>query len=45
MISMARTLGAPDTVPAGSVARSTSMADLSARSRPDTCEVMCITWL
>ena len=45
MISMARTFGAPDTVPAGSVARSTSMALLPSRSVPDTCDVMCITWL
>jgi len=45
MISIARTLGAPDTVPAGSVARSTSMAEHPSRRVPDTCDVMCITWL
>ena len=45
MISMARTLGAPDTVPAGSVARSTSTGDRSGASFPDTWEVRCITWL
>ena len=45
MISMARTLGAPDTVPAGNVARSTSTGPCPGRSSPDTCDVMCITWL
>ncbi len=45
MISMARTLGAPDTVPAGSVARRTSMGVRPSASFPDTCEVRCITWL
>ena len=45
MISIARTFGAPDTVPAGSVARSTSMGVLPVASRPDTCEVRCMTWL
>ena len=45
MISMARTLGAPDTVPAGRVARSTSIGPLPGASRPDTCDVRCITWL
>ncbi len=45
MISMARTLGAPETVPAGIVARSTSTGVRPARRRPETCEVMCITWL
>ena len=34
MISMARTLGAPDTVPAGSVARSTSIGPLVSTSCP-----------
>ena len=45
MISIARTLGAPDTVPAGNVARSTSMGPLPSTSSPDTCDVRCITWL
>ena len=46
MISMARTFGAPDTVPAGSVARSTSIGVRARRrSSPDTCDVRCITWL
>ena len=45
MISMARTFGAPDTVPAGSVARSTSIGPFPGASSPDTCEVRCITWL
>ena len=34
-----------DTVPAGNVARSTSMGDLPGARSPDTCEVMCMTWL
>ena len=45
MISIARTLGAPDTVPAGKVARSTSMALRPAANSPDTCDVRCMTWL
>ena len=45
MISMARTLGAPDTVPAGNVARSTSIGPRPLRSVPVTCDVRCITWL
>ena len=45
MISMARTLGAPERVPAGSVARSTSIGPLPSASSPDTCEVMCMMWL
>ena len=45
MISMARTFGAPLTVPAGSVARNTSMGDRPATRRPLTCDVRCITWL
>ena len=45
MISMARTLGAPDTVPAGMVARRTSMGPLPSVSRPETCDVRCMTWL
>ena len=45
MICMARTLGAPDSVPAGIVARRTSMGPLPGARRPDTCDVRCITWL
>ena len=45
MISIARTLGAPETVPTGSVARSASNASHSLRSRPVTVDEMCITWL
>ena len=43
---MARTLGAPDTVPAGR--RGLQHVDgrtLPAASAPDTCDVRCITWL
>jgi hypothetical protein len=43
MISMARILGAPLTVPAGKVARSTSMALMPAFRCPVTLETMCIT--
>ncbi len=45
MISMARTFGAPDSVPAGRVARSTSIGPLPGASRPDTWEVRCMMWL
>ena len=45
MISMARTLGAPDSVPAGRVARSTSIGPLPGASSPDTWEVRCMMWL
>ena len=45
MICIARTLGAPDNVPAGSVARSTSIGERPATSRPLTSLVRCITWL
>ena len=45
IICMARTFGAPLTVPAGSVARSTSIGPRPSRNSPDTCEVRCITWL
>jgi len=45
MISMARTLGAPDTVPAGNPAISASTASWSAASLPSTFDTMCITWL
>ena len=36
---------APETVPAGNVARSTSTGPRPGRRRPDTCDVRCITWL
>ena len=37
---------AADTVPAGSVARSTSIGPVPvAPASPDTCDVRCITWL
>ena len=45
MISMARTLGAPVTVPAGKPAISASSALLSGRIRPSTFDTMCMTWL
>ncbi len=45
MICIARTLGAPDRVPAGSTERSASSAPTSGRSVPVTLETMCITWL
>ena len=44
MISIARTLGAPLTVPAGNVARSTSTAVRPGASSPETWDVRCITW-
>ena len=43
MICMARILGAPDSVPAGSVARRASMGVTSERRRPETDETMWIT--
>ena len=45
MISIVRTFGAPETVPAGKPAISASTSSRSARSRPSTLETMCITWL
>ena len=45
MISMARTLGAPDRVPAGRVARSTSIGPLPGARLPETWEVRCMMWL
>ena len=44
MISIARTFGAPLTVPAGNVARSTSTALAPSRRSPETWLVRCITW-
>jgi hypothetical protein len=43
MISMARTFGAPDSVPAGSSDRSASTAPTSSRSVPATEDTMCMT--
>ena len=45
MICIARTFGAPLTVPTGSVARRASKAVLPAASLPVTLLLMCITWL
>ena len=45
MISMARILGAPVSVPAGKVATSASSASLPGASSPVTELTMCITWL
>src|SRR5216117_2354055 len=44
MICIARVLGAPDTVPAGKHARSTSKASAPARSRPITWLTRCMTY-
>ena len=43
MSSIARILGAPLSVPAGKLARSTSSASSPGRSRPSTLLTMCIT--
>ena len=43
MISIARTFGAPLTVPAGKAARSTSMLVSPSLSVPSTFDTMCIT--
>ena len=43
MISIARTFGAPDSVPAGKVALSTSRFDRPGLSVPSTLETMCCT--
>ena len=45
MICMARSFGAPVTVPTGRVARSASQQVRSRGSRPVTVELRCITWL
>ena len=45
MISIARTFGAPESVPAGSTDRSASSASTPSLSVPATLETMCITWL
>ena len=44
MISIARTLGDPETVPAGKLAASTSKAATSSVSSPTTSETRCMTW-
>ena len=43
MISIARTFGAPLTVPAGNAARSTSRLSRPGFSVPSTLDTMCIT--
>ena len=43
MISMARTFGAPVTVPAGKHALSVSNASQPSRNVPNTLETICIT--
>ena len=45
MISIARGFGAPDSVPAGNVAVSTSRASRSGVTVPTTVDTMCMTWL
>ncbi len=45
MISMARILGAPETVPAGKQASSASRPLRPAASSASTLETMCMTWL
>ncbi len=44
MISMARILGAPETVPAGKAASSASSAEHSGRIFAITDETRCMTW-
>jgi hypothetical protein len=43
MICIARTLGAPVTVPAGKLALNTSSASTPGAQRPSTLETMCMT--
>ena len=43
MICIARTFGAPETVPAGKHARSSSNGVTSSRSSPTTSETRCVT--
>ena len=45
MISMARTFGAPTSVPAGNVAANKSKASWPGASRPFTPLTMCMMWL
>ena len=44
MICIARTFGAPETVPAGKQARSRSNGRTPSRSSPTTSETRCVTW-
>ena len=44
MISIARTFGAPDTVPAGKARHQRIERVVAAARRPTTFETMCITW-
>ena len=44
MISIARTFGAPESVPAGRVERSTSIGPIPSRSSPETWLTMWSTW-
>ena len=43
MICIARIFGAPDSVPAGSEARSASMGVTPSARRPETDDTMCMT--
>ena len=45
MISIARTLGAPDKVPAGKAASTTSRAEWSSAIWPATVDSRCMMWL
>ena len=45
MICIARTFGAPETVPAGKPASIASITSWPAARRPLTLETMCMTWL
>ena len=45
MICIARTFGAPETVPAGKPATRASSASYFGSSSPSTLETMCMTWL
>ena len=45
MISIARTFGAPDSVPAGKPPARASRASSPSRNLPSTLDDMCITWL
>src|ERR1700733_4786444 len=45
MISMARTFGAPDRVPAGNPPINASNASSPSASRPSTLDEICMTWL
>ena len=45
MISSARGFGAPESVPAGNVARNTSIGVASGRRSPSTLDTRCMMWL